>query len=99
MVTESLSDGEGNLLQKIRHITGKNIPIVISLDMHANVSKTMFKHSDAITMYRTYPHLDMYDAGKRAFDVFKYLINGGKFYKEFQQLPFLIPLHAQSTLI
>ena len=32
--------------------------------MHANVSRDMFKHSDAITMYRTYPHIDMHDAGE-----------------------------------
>ncbi len=99
MVAESTDDGEGNLLKKIRKIVGKKIPIIISLDMHANVSKDMFKHSDAITMYRTYPHIDMHDAGKRAYQAIKYLINGGKFYKVFEEIPYLIPLHMQSTMI
>ncbi len=99
MVVESTDDGEGNLLKNIRKIVGYKIPIVISLDMHANVSRDMFKHSDAITMYRTYPHIDMHDAGKRAYEAIKYLINGGKYYKAFEEIPFLIPLHMQSTMI
>ena len=97
MVVESTDDGEGNLLKNIRKIVGYKIPIVISLDMHANVSRDMFELSDAITMYRTYPHIDMHDAGMRAYEAIKYLINGGKFYKAFEEIPYLIPLHMQST--
>ena len=88
-----------NHWQTTYKIVGNKIPIVISLDMHANVSRDMFKHSDAITMYRTYPHIDMHDAGKRAYEAIKYLINGGKYYKAFEEIPFLIPLHMQSTMI
>ena len=99
MVVESTDDGEGNLLKMIRKIVGYKIPIVISLDMHANVSRDMFELSDAITMYRTYPHIDMPDAGMRAYEAIKYLINGGKFYKAFEEIPYLIPLHMQSTKI
>ena len=82
MVVESTDDGEGNLLKIIRKIVGYRMPIVISLDMHANVSREMFELSDAITMYRTYPHIDMPDAGMRAYEAIKNLINGGKFYKK-----------------
>ncbi len=99
MVVESTDDGEGNLLKMIRKIVGYRMPIVISLDMHANVSRDMFELSDAITMYRTYPHIDMPDAGMRAYEAIKYLINGGKFYKAFEEIPYLIPLHMQSTKI
>ena len=41
----------------------------------------------------------MHDAGKRAYEAIKYLINGGKYYKAFEEIPFLIPLHMQSTMI
>jgi len=38
MVTETFDDGEGELLRRIRERVGDDTPIVISLDLHANLS-------------------------------------------------------------
>ncbi len=44
MVTESIDDGEGELLRRIRRIT-PDIPIAVALDFHANItSKVARKH-------------------------------------------------------
>jgi len=97
MVTMSFDDGEGECLARIREMAGPELPVVISLDSHANVTEKMVRHASAITMYRSYPHLDMAETGGRAFDVLHYLMNGGFVFPAFRQSPYLIPLHAQYT--
>ena len=63
--TEDL-DPEGYLLQQARAILGPQIPIVISLDLHGILTERMLKHCDALTIYHTYPHVDLRDTGVRA---------------------------------
>ena len=97
MVTDAYPDGEGELLQRLRQAVGDDIPIVISLDLHANISPAMVKLSTAMTIFRTYPHLDMAASGARAFDLLSSISAGRDYTHAFSQLPFLIPLHAQCT--
>jgi len=65
MVSQSTDDGEGSLLERIRGIA-PDLPIAVALDLHANVTPKMIANCTAIAGYRTYPHVDMYDAGLRA---------------------------------
>jgi microcystin degradation protein MlrC len=97
MVTMSFDDGEGECLARIRQLVGPEIPLVISLDSHANVTQAMVRHASAMTMFRSYPHLDMAETGARAFHVLQYLMDGGQVFPSFHQSPYLIPLHAQYT--
>ena len=64
MVTEHYDDGEGETLARVRKVIGKDLPLVVSLDLHANVSPEMMAHADALIAYRTYPHVDMADTGR-----------------------------------
>ena len=66
MVSEHLDDGEGELLARVRQVIGKELPLVVSLDLHANVTPQMIEHADALIAYRTYPHVDMADTGRAA---------------------------------
>jgi microcystin degradation protein MlrC len=66
MVTEHHDDGEGETLARVRKVIGKDLPLVVSLDLHANVSPEMMEHADALIAYRTYPHIDMADTARRA---------------------------------
>ena len=66
MVTEHLDDGEGEILARVRQVIGKDLPLVVSLDLHANVTPQMVEHADALIAYRTYPHVDMADTGRAA---------------------------------
>lgn len=97
MVSESLADGEGELLRRVRETVGPDVPVVASLDLHANISTEMVKHSDYLSIFRTYPHLDMAEAGARCVPVLRRLLAGETLYKTFQPVPYLIPLHAQHT--
>jgi microcystin degradation protein MlrC len=98
MVTEHLDDGEGEILARVRHVTGKEVPLVVSLDLHANVTPEMVEHADALIAYRTYPHVDMADTGRAAAKHLALLLRTGqRFAKAFRQLPFLIPISWQCT--
>jgi microcystin degradation protein MlrC len=65
MVTEEFEDGEGDLLERIRRVA-PDLPIGVGLDFHANMSERMVRCCDVAVGYKTYPHLDMYEAGYRA---------------------------------
>ena len=66
MVAEHVDDGEGELLKRLRTVVGNGVPVVGSLDLHANVTQLMLEQADALVAYRTYPHVDMAETGERA---------------------------------
>ena len=97
-VAENADDSEGELLARLRAIVGDALPIVASLDLHANVTRRMLRLADALVSYRTYPHVDMAATGARAAELLARRIGAGR--REpmhARRLPFLIPLNAQST--
>lgn len=65
MVSEETEDGEGTLLERISRIT-PDLPIAVALDLHANLTQKMVDNCTVIVGYKTYPHVDMYEAGARA---------------------------------
>ena len=97
MVTEHHEDGEGELLRRVRDVVGPSVPVVISLDLHANVTDAMLEYSDAMTIYRTYPHLDMAISGARAYDLLEPLLGGQRLHSAMRKIPFLFPLTSQCT--
>ena len=100
MVTEHLEDGEGALLQRVRDIVGPDIWVVGSLDLHANVTSAMMVAADFLTAYRTYPHVDMAETGRRTAVALDALGKGKtRLAKAFRKLDFLIPLTGSCTLV
>src|SRR6201997_2500937 len=98
MVTEHFDDGEGEVLARVRHVIGKTMPLVASLDLHANVSPEMVEHADALIAYRKYPHVDMADTGRACAEHLALMLETKqRFAKAFRQLPFLIPISWQCT--
>ncbi|WP_050406420.1 M81 family metallopeptidase [Bradyrhizobium embrapense] len=98
MVTEHLDDGEGEILARVRKVIGPDVPLVASLDLHANVSPEMIAHADALIAYRTYPHVDMADTGRACARHLALLLKSGqRLAKAFRQVPFLIPISWQCT--
>ena len=75
MVTESVEDGEGELLRRIRAID-PDTPIAVSLDMHANLYDAIVDNATIVTGYRTYPHIDTYDTAMRAGEILLRAISG-----------------------
>jgi len=100
MVAENTEDGEGEFLRRIRRLVGDELPIVASLDYHANLTPEMARRATALVGYRTYPHIDMAATGRRAVELLDRLLREKRpVYRAYRQLDFLIPLVWQSTFI
>lgn len=95
---EHALDSEGELLARLRAVVGPGLPIVASLDLHANVSERMLQLADALVAYRSYPHVDMADTGALAAQALaRRLHDGTRQPLAARRLPFLIPITAQTT--
>jgi microcystin degradation protein MlrC len=100
MVCEHDDDGEGELLARLRAAVGPKVPIVASLDLHANVTRRMLEVADALVAYRTYPHEDMAEAGERAAGLMtRLLTRGARLHRATRRLPFLIPINGMCTMV
>ena len=81
-------DAEGELLRRVRAIVG-NTPVTISLDPHANLTARMVTLADAVVPFRTYPHVDMKQAGAQAMRLLLQRIERGMpWARAFRQLDF-----------
>jgi microcystin degradation protein MlrC len=99
MVAEHFPDAEGELLRRARAILGPDMPIAASLDPHCNLSAAMVRHADVLCPFRTYPHVDMKEAGARAMTLLIARAARKKpFAKAYRQLDYLIPITSQCTL-
>jgi microcystin degradation protein MlrC len=100
-VAEGADDAEGMLLERLRALVGTALPIVASLDLHANVSARMLRCADAMTAFRTYPHVDMRETGARAAQMLARRLAPGAAprHTHAERVPFLLPLNAQCTLM
>ena len=81
-------DVEGNLLELVRNELGFTGRLVISLDLHANVTQRMLAHADAVTAYRTMPHMDFRATGERAAAL---VLSQGGTVRTLAKVPALIP--------
>ena len=98
---EGADDAEGELLQCLRAVAGPAMPVVASLDLHANLTRRMLAGASAMTTYRTYPHVDMVATGERAARMLaRRLVPGDAMrHTHARRVPFLLPLNAQCTLM
>ena len=76
MVTDFCGDGEGELLRRLRAVVGPGLPIGITLDPHANVSRAMCDLAQIIVSFKTYPHTDMRVAARHAADILQRTMQG-----------------------
>jgi len=65
MVTVSEGDPEGDLLACVREIVGPDVPVVMTLDLHAYVTARMVHHATGLVSFTHYPHDDTYTTGER----------------------------------
>ncbi|MCX7229266.1 MAG: M81 family metallopeptidase [Burkholderiales bacterium] len=100
MVCAHVDDGEGEILRRVREVVGPGVPVVASLDLHANVTRLMVAQSDALSIYRTYPHVDMAETGGRAAALLDAMLGRGRRpAKAFRQFDYLTGIPSQCTFI
>src|SRR6478752_4451471 len=67
-----------SLLEALRSIVGPDVPMVATLDLHANATVKMAKHANALVSFRTYPHIDGYDRAVQAAALIQEALTGRK---------------------
>ncbi len=65
-LADGVDDPEGDMIEAARRLVGPEVPIVVTLDLHAHVTQQMVQHADALLAWETYPHRDQYGTGQRA---------------------------------
>ena len=78
MVSETEDDAEGALLEAVRGVVGPDVPVVVTLDLHANATARMARHANALVSYRTYPHVDGYERAQQAAQLVEDALQGRK---------------------
>jgi len=99
MVTQSHEDGEGELVRRVREVIGPGLPLVVSLDLHGNITRAHVDGATAMVAYVTYPHIDMAGTGKRTAALLDRILAEGAPAKAYRQLDFLIALPWQTTMM
>ena len=76
MVLDFCEDGEGELLRRLRDTVGHAVPIGITLDPHANVTRAMCDLANIMVSFKTYPHIDMRSTARHAADILQRTMRG-----------------------
>ncbi|WP_158289385.1 M81 family metallopeptidase [Paenibacillus flagellatus] len=95
---EDDDDADGEIVAAIRQRVGRDVPIVITLDSHANVTRRMVGHVDALVGYRTFPHTDFAETGYRAAKLLFSIARGEiRPCIRWKKLPMIVPAENQQT--
>lgn len=76
MVATESHDPDGDLMAAVREQVGPDVPIVATLDLHANISDRMASACNSIIGYRTNPHVDMIERGEEAAVMMRRMLSG-----------------------
>lgn len=98
MSSDSISDIEGEMLNRLRSAYGPDMPIVATLDHHANVTTAMVGAVDSLTAYRQCPHIDTRETGARGAQQMLDLLAGRpKPVISYRKLPLVTPCERFMT--
>jgi microcystin degradation protein MlrC len=59
-------DPDGEIVARVREAVGPKARLVLTMDLHANISERMVVPCDLVVGYRTNPHVDMIERGEEA---------------------------------
>jgi microcystin degradation protein MlrC len=98
LVADGMPDVEGEVLRAVRAVIGPATPLVATLDLHANVTERMAAAADALVLFHTAPHIDVFETGQRGAAVLRRLvIDGARPVRAFQKLPLVVPAERANT--
>jgi microcystin degradation protein MlrC len=98
MAADGHPDVEGEFLEAVRAVVGRDLPLVATLDLHANVTAKMFEHADVLVVYHTAPHIDLVETGIRGAGVLRrILIEEAQPVTAWVKLPMVPPVERANT--
>lgn len=91
MTATDSTDPDGAYYEMARQVVGPKVPVVATVDLHANISDRMVEASDAIISYLTNPHVDQAERAAEAARLIRWLLDGGRLTKTFIRMPIVAP--------
>jgi microcystin degradation protein MlrC len=91
MTTTEIHDPDGDMVARVRAAVGPDAAIVVTLDLHANISEVLVEASDLIVGYQTNPHVDMLERGEEAAHSLRAILAGARPEAAFVRLPLTPP--------
>ena len=87
MISTAGPDPDGELYAMVRQVVGSGVPVVATVDLHANISERMVQNVDALISYRTNPHMDQAERAQDAARTIRAFVGGTKSSRAFLRLP------------
>ena len=84
-------DSDGTLVALVRAVVGPAVPIIVSHDLHCNVSEALVDNCTALVVYRTNPHVDMAARAAESAGLIREALAGERFATAFIRLPLAPP--------
>ena len=98
MVSERHADADGEILSRVRELVGEVVPVLATVDCHANLTRRMLRFADVIVGYKTYPHIDQKERGLEAGTILNRMLREGLRPKmEMRRRPLLPHILRQAT--
>ena len=91
-------DADGEITRRVREVAGPNLPVVMTLDLHSNISERMIANTNAAVTYRSNPHLDQRERGIEAARLLAATLRGEvQPVQAVETPPWIIPICRQYT--
>lgn len=84
-------DPDGDLFEMVRTVVGPDVPVLATLDLHANISEKMVDHTDVLISYMTNPHVDQKPRAEEAAALMREMWSGMRPRTAFIRLPLVAP--------
>jgi microcystin degradation protein MlrC len=98
MSAQSYADATGEVLRAARAAVGAGMPLVATLDLHANVTRQMVEQAGALVGYHTAPHIDLYETGERGMRLLARMVRGtARPVAALRRLPMIVPAENGRT--
>ncbi len=98
MVADGIDQADAYVVQAVRDLIGPDMPLVCTIDFHANVEQALVDPADVLIAYKTLPHVDMGARGEDAARIIARLIaTGTRPHKVFRKLPIITVPQRQPT--
>lgn len=75
-IAEGYDDCEGDIVARVRHLVGPDVPIGVELDLHANLSEVLFEQATVVAACKEYPHTDFPETAQQIFHAVEASVSG-----------------------
>jgi microcystin degradation protein MlrC len=76
MLSKNAPDAEGDFCQAVREVVGPDVPIIVAMDLHGNITAEFCTAVNGVIAYETNPHIDDYECGIDAAELMAAVLDG-----------------------